>query len=156
MGNLIIIIISILLIVVTSAITMDYSGDIYTSRSVEGEAAKMRNERNQIIAAMEVFRSDGNDLKSMFKFTDLTKYGYLTKVPDGWIAEDSYAYRELDRDDPGSMAVCWVANRQDGYKYFQTDIDTYPVPKDSEKAIPYCDKEGIPSTLPCCINRVVK
>lgn len=152
MQNLIIAIIGIALVVAATASGVYYGGDIYTTQTVEAEAAKMRNERNMLIAAVEVYKSDGNELGNLFKFTYLTEGGYLTKVPDGWIAEEGYAYRELDKTDPGSMNVCYTANLQDGYEYTTADTEVIPVPKGGNRAVPLCSKEGIPSILPCCIS----
>lgn len=153
MQNLIISIIAVALIVAMTGSGIYYGGDIYDSQTVEAEAAKMRNERNQLIAAVEVYKADGNDLGDMFKFTYLVDGGYLNKVPDGWIAQDGYAYRELDKNDPGSMNVCYEANSQDGYDYDTSQIDVIPVPKGKNKeAVPLCSKAGIPSILPCCIS----
>ncbi|MFS1426296.1 hypothetical protein LMH73_003675 [Vibrio splendidus] len=153
MFNLLISIVAIALVVVIGAAGMFYGGDAYTENTVEAEAAKMRNERSQIIAAIEVYKSSGNSLKSGFKFASLIEGGYLTQVPDGWVADLDHAYKPLDLSDPGTMNVCFTANQQDNFTFEDSQPDVWPLETQPGFGIPYCDKEGLDSIVPCCIGR---
>ena len=152
MFNLIIAIISIALVTLISAAGIYYGGASFTSNSVEAKAAKMRNERNQLIAAVEIYKSDGNDLGSTFKLSTLVEGNYLVKIPDDWVAQNTYAYRELDKHNEGSMNVCYTANAQDGYTYTTDDTDVVAVPDKKNAAVPYCSKSDLPVMISCCIS----
>ncbi|MGI2916524.1 hypothetical protein [Vibrio parahaemolyticus] len=153
MFNMIIAIIAISLITIVSGAALYYGGDAFNSNTVEAEAARMRNERSQIIAAMEVYKSEGNSVGSGFKFKDLIEGSYLKQVPDGWIADNNFAYKPLDMNDPGSLNVCYTANLQDNFTFPSSDPDVFPLDKDPGFGIPYCDKENLDKLVPCCLGR---
>lgn len=153
MFNMIISIVAIALVVVIAGAGMFYGGDAYTENTVEAEAAKMRNERSQIIAAIEVYKSTGNSVGNGFKFASLIEGGYLKQVPDGWVADIDHAYKPLDLNDPGTMNICFTANEQDHFVFKDSEPDVYPIKMRPGFGVPYCDKEGLESIVPCCIGR---
>lgn len=152
MFNLIIVIISIALIVITAIATVYYGGDSYSEGKIDAEAARYRNEAAQISGAVRMYTATGNMTGENFTLQDLVDEKWLRTIPEGWEPGDNKIKRVLDPGDIKSEHICFVANNQAGFTFLSTDTDVVEYSSNPDLAIPKCEKEGLSSAVPCCIE----
>ena len=152
MLNVIIVIISLVLIVAVVGATMYWGGDGFNDNGVKADAAKYRNEAQQIGAAVTMFKADGNVIDENFKLQDLVDGKYLTTIPEAWEPGSNKITRTLSVDDEGSEHICHYSNAQAGYNFSASDTEVEPYSREPSKGIPHCDKSNLDPNVPCCVN----
>ncbi|ENK2263950.1 hypothetical protein NDJ00_11560 [Vibrio parahaemolyticus] len=153
MFNLIISILAIALIVVLSAFGVFYGGQIYTEQQIEAEAAKVRNERSQVLAALELYTSNGNEINDNFDLNLLVDDQYLSKLPLDWKRNEKMNIKVLDQEDPKSYHICQKANEQDDFYFNEESTEVHLYEDGITKVyIPYCNKSDLDPRVPCCTN----
>lgn len=145
MSGMIIAVIAIALTCLLMASSMMLVGPAATDNGAKAQSAKLLNQAQQIAGAITIYKGDGNFVGEDFLLTDLTDK-YLVGIPSNdWQAEASHIFRT-----DVSLEACALSNEQMNMRWAKTDSDVYIDPAYPDTAIPYCSKEGISKSTPCC------
>jgi len=88
MFSFVIAIVSIVLVVLLSAATVNYAGDVFGENAGRSEATRLANEAQQISAALELYKVDNQRLAPSLQHP--VDANYLKQIPPGWQAISTY------------------------------------------------------------------
>lgn len=152
MFSVVIVLVSLVLVIATVGAVMYYGGGGFNDNKVKSDAAKYRNEAQQIGGAVTMFKADGNVIDESFTLQALVDGDYLSHIPEAWEPGSNRITRTLSKDDESSEHVCHYSNEQAGYKFSSSDSQVEPYSREPSKGIPHCDKENLDPNVPCCVN----
>lgn len=106
MGNLVVTVLSLILVVALTAFGAFSGGSALTDAEARAVASKLKNEEQQLLGAMEIFRTDRGTWPQ--SLADLVAQGYLKAIPQGAVAAVPKAGFELIRSAHAQEQSGWV------------------------------------------------
>lgn len=167
MSNLVMLVVTIVLMGVFAAVTMDYLGSDINSQGKDAIKVGIEGNLQQVNNALKIASLRSGGIPSDFdpNSTDpdvnfLLGQKYLTTMPDvaaggSWaVSGNNLSYRVPDTGTSIALLVleesCYDMNAAAGYTYISTDPDVHAMSFDNTKYAPLCTMAGLPDGVPCC------
>ncbi|MFS1427066.1 hypothetical protein LMH73_007865 [Vibrio splendidus] len=151
MGNLILIIVSIVLVLVLAATGAYFGGHAYSNGKIDAEVGRYLNESEQVAAAVTLFESQGNEVTTTFAIESLVTDGYLKQLPEGWGLHMNTIASKIQGSEDMKASICFESNKNKGFIFPADTPNTVPYIIDNQFSIPICSNETDLS-IPCCVN----
>lgn len=152
MFSMIIVIIAIALVIVLAGAALYYGGESWSDGRAKADAAKYRNQASQIVAAINLYKTNEGGIPNTFSLQELVDEGYLKDMPEGaWAPQPNTTLIVRTGVPP---RTCVAANESVGYTFLMTDpgADANYVSAGNGKGVPKCSWSGLDSGTPCCDN----